>query len=65
MKSWRKQAAAVKLAVIADGKHEHGARYGKLIRDSQKATFKDTFPSLLLQRLLLRVGLIKQDGQTA
>lgn len=32
MKFWRKVAASIKQAVMAAGKHERGARYGRLAR---------------------------------
>lgn len=63
-KRWRRAAHAVKLALIREGRHTRGARYGKAIRaQAQIMSVIKHVPSNLFQRLAIRAGVIQ--GETA
>lgn len=60
MKAWRQGAAAFKREAIKQGRHEHGARYGRLLKALFGSSFKP-IPSVLFQRIGIHAGILKAD----
>ena len=57
-KAWRKAAAAMKAHAVAQGKHAHGNRYGKAIRQVTGMMKVKPFLSPLLTALFIKAGII-------
>lgn len=60
MKAWRLGAAAFKRETVKQGKHQRGARYGRLLKALGSMTFK-AVPSVLFQQLGIHAGILKAD----
>ena len=60
MKAWRLGAAAFKAEALRQGKHEHGVRYGRLLKALTANTVK-ALPSNLFLNLAARAGIIQLE----
>ena len=62
MKYWRRMAAAIKKAMVKAGKHERGARYGRLARvPAPVPVWRGGPPSMCAPSPLLS-GLLKRQA---
>lgn len=59
MKAWRLGAAAFKAEALRQGKHEHGTRYGRLLKAIKGQTNFKATPSPLFYNICFHAGILK------